>query len=1811
MAAVQELDEPQVDEQDQQDGDPVETYYNYLKKSGADVAPTLDSFKRTLSDENTARQYYTYLKQNKFDAPPTYDSFSRTLGASNSAEIPKLDYRTPVRQQMANSNAQTPNVPAKAPTESTVDQLAKKHALAQTVIQKELGQNQDVAAGIIKDQKFRNQSSDDLTQLMQQPRSDQPQTNPQVDANLATPAQQPAAATNQEVTGFLQNAQSDPNAGRGFLSHVIAQKPDKANVLKSALYVNDAIQRAQDEGKATKVLQNAQGIEKGQLDYSPTSGLLTKPEDVWQSIASGAKQKTQAFKDYNLFSNATPQQAIDELEKRRKDYDPDEPVAAPSGFLASTAQGLASQPIRGMLAGKVVGGATALIPGAEPLAPAVDKFVAAAQSGDDFRKMTYANSLQQNYNQLRSEGMAPEDAYQKANGQAKTESLVDAVGGAGMMLGAGAVGDIKLPKFSLSAGYTAALGTALKQVAKGVGEAGAIGLIQGEGQQIKDQAAGSNGINRSGSGEDLGEAAKSGFLFTLGLAAMAKGFSAMSDVAKSKLLQGLSKAPTAQVNEGLGNLVSEGHITPQEAQQVSTAIETHRLTDASIPDNVTDESRLKIQDKIKRRDYLESQLESADKAFHPDIKEKIKAVNDDILELAQDKKPRGEQDILSQKPTEDGQKTTDAQTEGQVNPEGAAPDTGESSAPSYLISRHADTLKDEEGKTSGPNQHPLSPDGQKDAAALADEVQQRGEETGMPVTKIVHSDLERASQTADKVAEKTGAQTVSDPQLNTWDIGQFNDFKDDEFKQVQKWFVEHPDEKTYQGDLEKAQGKSLGETFNDYAKRTIDAHAKYENEPASTLMIDHSNNMMVMDAYRKNGNEWNDQAAQDYLNAEKPEPATLVDSQIGNSVLRGMFHIGDMIQSSHFEGERKIVHVGRDHVVVEDPGGEHIKHEIPIVDIKTKDYAGSIPENQGGTTEEGSSPEGRQDIGSENLQQHPSEAPEHGETVEPAGEGKVIGTKNKITEAIRSENGLPPVEIPEDRTQDESLNGWRDGTRTPQEIVDQLLAPGDIYNKSITPNDEPIMREYIRGLENRGVELNKLVESLSDKVKDGDEKAIADQASLRQQLLNHYDEMGRALDAEAIGGNIWHKYGMERQLAVNEKGQVVNSIGRIKAIYGDEMPAEIKKQLSDLQQKYDALEAKTAKIEEASKKLQAENELLKQNQSAKRAKGVNKTDSDFAKERKDILADMKQSLKDAGKQMYATLPGVPQLAAIAPHVLKLFKSFGEQGVIKFDEAVGKIHDLVKDVLEGVSKEDIKDIIQGKYTDTDKLKREGESLQKRVDKGPVFKMPSIKRLWEKDPEWVKNNQAKADLKSKLRNMEKAAFDSKKNMYMKGWDWFNRWGRRIIFFGANAVYTKLSSAAVVGAFAHRLPETFAGKLNAKMFPHIAKNAPIEGNLNAASEAKFYQEFLNPVKFAKNIWSQAKSGETPLSKELGGHSNEKHIPIVDLFAADAHAMIKDPVKRATFEAAVMAHLKFYADNQIDGTHPLMLESARQAAYKTALYEIFQNSPKITKGINKFFGDLEKSGVVNVNMPDGWSKVKGNAQYTAASLYHFFVPVNSVPANILERIGLGLSTPATMIKAMSKNKDIRNGILNMSQEESDLLMRQLKKGQIGTAYWTLGFILGGSALGGLYTKYDPDKERGNNRKINEMNVLDTDIPKDWQHNYQFQSAQMGATWNTVYNHFINDKGASQMEALAKATAATTGAALESIPALGAGVKAVEATQSNQAGEKWVKDLKQRMGIGKATTIMQMMGYGEDNSGGSGGGAGAGSSYKIKEWQQ
>lgn len=85
----------------------------------------------------------------------------------------------------------------------------------------------------------------------------------------------------------------------------------------------------------------------------------------------------------------------------------------------------------------------------------------------------------------------------------------------------------------------------------------------------------------------------------------------------------------------------------------------------------------------------------------------------------------------------------------------------------YLV-RHGATAANLEGRYIGWEEHPLSPEGEEQAARLAAHLQSQR------ITAIVSSDLTRALQTARAISQATGVAVQPDPRLREANFGQWS-----------------------------------------------------------------------------------------------------------------------------------------------------------------------------------------------------------------------------------------------------------------------------------------------------------------------------------------------------------------------------------------------------------------------------------------------------------------------------------------------------------------------------------------------------------------------------------------------------------------------------------------------------------------------------------------------------------------------------------------------------------------------------------------------------------------------------------------------------------------------------------------------------------------------------------------------------------------------------------------------------------------------------------------------------------------------------
>lgn len=1047
-----------------------------------------------------------------------------------------------------------------------------------------------------------------------------------------------------------------------------------------------------------------------------------------------------------------------------------------------------------------------------------------------------------------------------------------------------------------------------------------------------------------------------------------------------------------------------------------------------------------------------------------------------------------------------------ANERGQVVPqnpsEDAALTTRESPASSFLESRHADTMDDEKGLVSGPNDAPISKEGRKDANDLANSVEGKG------VTRIITSDLERAKQTGQVVADKTGATVEHRPELNTWDIGDFDKSSDEEFKKAQKYFVENPDAKDFEG-------KHINESFNEYKDRVIKARGELEKEPSSTLVVNHSNNMMLWDAYEKNGHEWNEQAQKDYLESKTPEPATLTDKSTQNATPNGSENIG------------------------QDQGS-------PI---------GQQGKAQGGEPNQSTQPDGATNIpkGSEQGVEE--------WTFKESAESLPNGIKKIISEGTRAQMDLPKVEFPKMGTDAEVLRAGKEavdnGKINPRSIAARVAGEGGIY----TPEEGAAMQYYGHQLRQAESDLRSDLHEANALLKSDPDNTAAFYAKVtaEQKLGQLDDEIELKTRADRTNSNSWGKLGNVMQIETDESFSPSRNKAIIAENYGGKIPDDVQARLDKAFAERDQAIAdlKAAKEQAALEQIKKDAEKP----GSKIAKTIREKKEVLKQDRIRLIEELKAAIKKDSGQLGANPLPINTIEAISKLALNYFKD----GVLSVEGITNKIYSDLKDVVDGIDINQIREAVSNyqplaRSQEVEKITKKaankevtnlmlGERRKTNPNSLMELETKKPKTPFEKNTEYIKAKQRLTNAEFKIKKEKLKSYAAKESRVQKTLGWVNRLVRLSVLSGVK-VLEKLSAAATIGSAAQKPVEEVLNGVWGTAFSKIKAKSDIELGGNALAVVKYYGEFFDPVKFAKDTRDIIVHGETQLGKELEKQLNT-HIPILDL-PTDLHQVIKAPVKRAMFQYALAKILDSQQKQGIDINHPLVIESARQRAFARAKYEIFQEQNAVSKWISEKMGAFKDQGTEGA--------IKG-------FLLKFALPVSTVPTNIARRIGL---YAGGLPKALAYDipKAYMKGIENLSEDEANHIGRALTKGSIGLALWTAGFY-GYKHMGGLYTKYDPDKQRKDETLSEQMNLMNASVSKPWQHALPFQIMQLGATFRHIYEKTAPKDG--NLRGVVDATMGSTGSILDQIPIISTGVNLVTAPADPYQEKKLGEDVKRR----------------------------------------
>ena len=302
------------------------------------------------------------------------------------------------------------------------------------------------------------------------------------------------------------------------------------------------------------------------------------------------------------------------------------------------------------------------------------------------------------------------------------------------------------------------------------------------------------------------------------------------------------------------------------------------------------------------------------------------------------------------------------------------------------------------------------------------------------------------------------------------------------------------------------------------------------------------------------------------------------------------------------------------------------------------------------------------------LEEAPKEAKAEGkEKVTP---GEMVGIKHEATEEMRLAYSLPEYERPEGKTMDEL-----------EAEADQKIKAG--YNV------ESLIKKLEDGNPPSGVENVILAKYL------GVLNADFDKTKNKETLA----KIERVVSALDIIGTIQSEAFRTRKIMKPKEDTLAQYFMDEKADAGveeltEQQEATITREYEEIKAAKEALQKKVEELQEQNAKLLAEGNISEEKNKVKKTR---KTDADFKQERKNIVTNIKDKLKKARTQSNVTVvPYANELFTISPEIAKLVKSYVEQGIVKLEDIVNNIHELLKDDIKDITKKDVQDLIAGEY-----------------------------------------------------------------------------------------------------------------------------------------------------------------------------------------------------------------------------------------------------------------------------------------------------------------------------------------------------------------------------------------------------------------------------------------------------------------------------------------------------------------------------------
>lgn len=334
---------------------------------------------------------------------------------------------------------------------------------------------------------------------------------------------------------------------------------------------------------------------------------------------------------------------------------------------------------------------------------------------------------------------------------------------------------------------------------------------------------------------------------------------------------------------------------------------------------------------------------------------------------------------------------------------------------------------------------------------------------------------------------------------------------------------------------------------------------------------------------------------------------------------------------------------------------------LRLVETETKEA--STPQ-----TETGPPPSESSTMGEKN-QKHPSSQP-------------LTGTKVDITRAERQERGLDPV-------QQQAYTAIGEAYNTGRAAVEGGSVDPRGLAESVAALPRPLSKSEIGSLGFDRARLSNARAELNNELN----TAIAENKDV-SDIQVRLKQVERALD---FNDQALEKGGREQSEAFNARRMLVlhdYSLGdvlqRAKAAKGAELTPRERTEYTELQQKYEKVLAQLNETERKTATDTLQRDINRISKSKQRTETKELLDAEFAV----LQTQFRQARKEVGGVQASGLAGIDPEGKLTALVLRMAQNRIKAGVTKAEQLVDDIYNAVKDSVEGLTPDDVRNVLKG-------------------------------------------------------------------------------------------------------------------------------------------------------------------------------------------------------------------------------------------------------------------------------------------------------------------------------------------------------------------------------------------------------------------------------------------------------------------------------------------------------------------------------------